>query len=144
MSQGLPVPPPFPTPPPGFNRHYQTSAQQLPEETELQRRKRQALERMSARPPPVAAAESVQRRSGPDSGYGPAPDPNDKEAFEAYRRACWLKYYQHMAALQTPEESDDHHNHQQQQQKQSSTVTPMPHDDDDDEDDDINKELLGL
>lgn len=41
MSQGLPVPPPFPTPPPGFNRHYQTSAQQLPEETELQRRKRQ-------------------------------------------------------------------------------------------------------
>ncbi|KAF4678746.1 hypothetical protein FOZ63_026836 [Perkinsus olseni] len=135
--QGAPVPPPFPTPPPGFNQPYQTNGQQSSGETELQRRKRQALERMATPP----AENSVERRPPADAGYGPAPDPSNKEAFEAYRRACWLKYYQHMAALQTPGQPAEQS--QQQQKQSSSAAAPIPNTDDD-EDDDINKELLGL
>ncbi|EER09842.1 hypothetical protein Pmar_PMAR018484 [Perkinsus marinus ATCC 50983] len=76
VSDGFPEPPPFPTPPPGFSHPHR---EQLPEETELQRRKRQALQRMSAlAPPPPAAERSIERCSSPDSGYGPAPDPEDK------------------------------------------------------------------
>lgn len=60
------------------------------------------------------------------------------DAFEAYRRSCWLQYYQHMASLQTPGQSAPQ---QQQQSKKRPAAIPSV---DEDEDDDINKELLGL
>ncbi|KAF4666476.1 hypothetical protein FOL47_004077 [Perkinsus chesapeaki] len=129
----MPVPPPFPTPPPGYNHPYDHQSDD--QETELQRRKRQALQRMSS------ATPGQQHSTGAEAGYGPPPDPSDKEAFEAYRRACWLKYYQHMAALQTPGQGSDQPEDRRAAPPSSSTV-PMPQEDD--EDDDINKELLGL